>query len=195
MSKSAFTHVTKQFAPSAEGAALVSSTAGPDAERPEPTTAIIAEVRRLRRWLWGNLPEYNGYVHAERVRGWQLMHFFIDNGWAARGAICCISGKTERLQLHSEDYYDWRPYTISQSVHLLLHRRFRQPDAWRRIVDEYAITGEEWFARLPMVPVDLAGALRAKHGPQIADIFTRAPIPERTSIPHHQIYRQPQTAE
>ncbi|MGG7577606.1 hypothetical protein [Rhizobium sp. Nf11,1] len=146
-------------------------------------------VKGLRRWEWGELPSYNGFVHQERVRGWQLLHLLIDNGWAQRGATCCISGQTTQLRLHSENYYDWHPYTLAHSIHLVLHARFRQPVAWRRIVDRYAVTGEEWFARLSLVPVELAGELRAKHGPQIADIFARAPIPEGISVPSRQICR------
>lgn len=149
-------------------------------------------MKGLRKWSWKTLPTYNGFMHLERVRGWQLIMFLIDNGWAERGATCSISGDTTMLRLHSESYYSWEPYTLNHSLHMALHNRFRQPDAWRRIVDRYAGTGEEWFARLSLVPVDLAGELRAKHGQEIADIFARVPLPEGVTVPHHQIYQQPQ---
>ncbi|MCA1492007.1 hypothetical protein I6F11_13850 [Ensifer sp. NBAIM29] len=152
-------------------------------------------MKGLRRWEWGTLPVYNGFTHEERVRGWQLIMWRIDNGWAARGATCCISGQTQQLRLHSEIYYSWAPYTINHSIHMALHQRFAKPDQWRRIVDRYAHTGDEWFARLSLVPVDLAAQLRARHGPEIADIFTRAPIPEGVTIPQHQIYRQSPLAD
>ncbi|MBY2965542.1 hypothetical protein AB9F45_26090 [Rhizobium leguminosarum] len=145
-------------------------------------------MKGLRTWRWGVTPSYNGFVFEERVRGWQLVHFLIDNGWAESGATCCISGQTEQLGLHSEIYYDWHPYTLNKSIHLALHRRFKEPDGWQRIVERYAVTGEEWFARLSLVPVDIAGELRAQYGPQIADIFDRAPIPEGVAVPRHQIY-------
>jgi hypothetical protein len=135
------------------------------------------------------LPAYNGFTHEERVRGWQLIHFLIDNAWAERGATCCISGQTTQLRLHSENYYDWRPYTLAHSLHMALHKRLRNPDQWRRIVDRYAVTGDEWFARLDLEPVDLAGELRAMHGAVITDIFARAPLPAGVSIPSRQIYR------
>lgn len=146
-------------------------------------------MKGLRTWQWGMLPTYNGFTHEERVRGWQLIHFMIDNGWKERGATCCITGRTDQLRLHSEIYYDWHPYTINQSLHLALHQRFKKPDAWLRIVERYGRTGTEWFTRLDLEPVDLAGELRAKHGPEIADIFTRAPLPAGVNIPSHQIYR------
>lgn len=146
-------------------------------------------MKGLRKWVWGTTPVYNGFTFEERVRGWQLIMFMIDNDWAARGATCCISGDTKMPRLHSENYYSWEPYTLSHSIHMALHRRFKEPDQWRRIVDRYAITGEEWFARLSLVPVDLAGELRARHGPEVADIFSRAPIPEGVAVPFDQIYR------
>ncbi|WP_165505231.1 hypothetical protein [Rhizobium leguminosarum] len=149
-------------------------------------------MKGLRTWRWGVTPTYNGFVFEERVRGWQLIHFLIDNGWAERGATCCISGQTTELRLHSENYYAPEGYVLNHSIHMALHRRYKQPDAWRRIVERYAVTGGEWFAQLPLVAEDVAGQLRAKHGPQIADIFNRAPIPAGVTIPHHQIYREPQ---
>ncbi|MBD9627550.1 hypothetical protein IB279_31835 [Ensifer sp. ENS06] len=100
----------------------------------------------------------------------------IDNGWAARGATCCISGDTKMPRLHSENYYSWSPYPINHSIHIALHQRFSKPDQWRRIVDRYAVTGEEWFARLSVVPIDLAAHLRAEHGSEVADIFSRFQI-------------------
>jgi len=145
-------------------------------------------MTRLRKWPWGVLPVYNGFAHVERVRGWQLVSFLMDVGQMPKASVCCISGRTDRVQYHSEDYYDWHPYALNQSIHLTLHQRFKSPERWRRIVDQYAVTGEEWFARLPMAPVDLAGQLRAQHGDQIEDIFNRVPLPSGILVPLHQIY-------
>ena len=152
-------------------------------------------MRGLRKWQWGELPTYNGFTHAERVRGWQAIHFLIDNGWMQRSNVCCISGSKSMPRLHSETYYSWEPYTLSHSIHMALHQRFNKPEAWRRIVDRYAVTGDEWFARLSLEPVDLAAQLRAEYGPKIADIFSHAPVPEGVIIPYHQIYCQPSAAE
>lgn len=150
-------------------------------------------MKGLRRWQWGELQTYNGFTHVERVRGWQLIMWRIDNGWAKRGATCCISGSTSMPRLHSQNYYSWEPYTLNHSVHIALHQRFNRPDAWRRIVDRHSVTGTEWFAQLSLKPDDLAASLRATHGPEIADIFARIPLPDGMSIPTHQIY-QPVTA-
>ncbi|KQY11197.1 hypothetical protein ASD31_17530 [Rhizobium sp. Root482] len=152
------------------------------------------DMKNLRKWPWGILPAYNGFSHEERVRGWQLVGWFIDNGWKPKAAVCAISGSTERVQYHSENYYGWTPYALNQQVHFALHQRFNRPKRWLEIVERYAVTGEEWFAKLALEPIDLAGNLRAEHGPDVADIWTRAPLPPNVSIPRHQIYTMPETA-
>lgn len=145
-------------------------------------------MRGLRKWSWGELPVYNGFTHVERVRGWQLIMWRIDNGLAERGATCCISGETTMLRLHSENYYCWKPYTLNHSIHMALHQRFKKPEAWRRIVDRYAMTGDEWFASLSIVPIDLAGELRDQHGREIADIFGRHQLLTNVCAPFDKIY-------
>lgn len=124
------------------------------------------------------MPVYNGFTHEERVRGWQLAHYFIDNGWLAKPERCSVSGVASNIQYHSEDYYSpWAPIPICQPIHMALHRRFRQPDPWNRVVEKYAVTGDEWFCALALKQIDLAAMLRAQHGPHIVDVFRRAPFP------------------
>ena len=94
---------------------------------------------------------------------------------------------------HSENYFGWpnSTFPIQQGIHLSLHSRYNKPQAWMDIVSRYAVTGDEWFVRLSMVPVDIAGPLRAAYGPQISDVFARAPIPQGIAIPYNQIYQEP----
>ena len=132
----------------------------------------------IRSWAWGKLPEYNGFTHEERVRGWQALHWLMDQGRLARPVICCISGLRHRVGYHSENYYDWHPKPLAQQIHFALHQRFRRPHAWQRIVAAYSVSGDEWFAQLSTVPIDLASQLLAAHGPQVADLFARLGIPE-----------------
>lgn len=122
----------------------------------------------LRKWRWRELSPYNGFTHEERVRGWQRRMFLMDHGLLQKPKVCCISGRRDNIVLHSENYYVASPYAINQSIHLALHRRFKSPEQWRAIVGRYAVTGDEWFARLSLAPVDLAGQLRAQYGPEIA---------------------------
>jgi len=154
-------------------------------------------MKPFRQWKWGILPSYNGFTHEERVHVWQLQSWFCDNGWMAKPKVCSISGRTDRVAWHSENYFGWpkSTFSVQQGIHLSLHARYKNPHAWLKIVSQYAVTGDEWFARLPMVRVDIAGPLRAAYGPQISNIFARAPVPEGVGIPHHQIYRQPLAAE
>lgn len=151
-------------------------------------------IKPLRQWKWGILPSYNGFLHAERIRGWQLIHWFVDNGWREPAAVCCITGSGEDVTYHSENYFRISPYALSRPVHFALHRRFRCADAWRRIVSQYSVTGDEWFSRLPLFPRDLASQLRAKYGTEIADVFRGAPIPEGVAIPFDQIHREANSA-
>ncbi|RWX69625.1 hypothetical protein EN780_05745 [Mesorhizobium sp. M4B.F.Ca.ET.089.01.1.1] len=135
----------------------------------------LFEPTGLPEWKWPRMPVYNGFTHEERVRGWQLIHHFIDNGWLAKAKRCSISGSTENIQAHCENYYSpWSPYPVSRSIHMVLHRRFRQPNPWKRILEMYTVTGQEWFSNLSLEPIDLAAILRAKHGPGIADVFCKA---------------------
>ena len=152
------------------------------------TGSGTGDLVRLRRWQWKDLPTYNGFVHAERVRGWQLVNLLVELGQIDKPRQCAISGATEGLQLHSECYYSWSPYVVCQPIHMALHRRFRKPDEWGRIVERYAVSGAEWFATLSVTPVDLAGNLRRLHGDGVADIFARAPIPSGISILPGQIH-------
>ncbi|MBE7184506.1 MAG: hypothetical protein INR68_08885 [Methylobacterium mesophilicum] len=151
-------------------------------------------TKPLRQWQWAPLKPYNGFTFPERVRGWQLVTWMIDNGWKTKPPTCCISGAAQRVTLHSENYYDWEPHALAQPIHLALHARFRQPERWQAIVRRYAVTGEEWFAKLAMEPVDLAAQLRAQHGGDIADIFARAPIPKGVLVPFEQIFPDEVTA-
>jgi hypothetical protein len=149
---------------------------------------MTIEKVRLRQWRWKELPTYNGFVHPERVRGWQLINLLVDVGQIDKPHQCAISGTTEGLGFHSECYYSWEPYVLCQPVHMALHRRFQKPDEWRRVVDQYAVSGDEWFATLSLTPVDLAGDLRRLHGEGVADIFARAPIPADVIIPDDQVF-------
>lgn len=133
----------------------------------------------LRQWRWPRLPVYNGFTHDERVKGWQLHWYLIDNGYLVFPTICSVSGTTESVQYHSENYYEpWNPYPVCRTLHLALHKRFSRPDDWKTIVKKYAVTGDEWFAKLKMDPIDLAAQLRLRHGDVVANIFDRMPATE-----------------
>lgn len=121
------------------------------------------------------MPMYNGFTHEERVAGWQCIWWMIDNKVMSPPSICAISGMAGSLHYHCEDYYHpWDAIPLAQPIHLALHRRFNRPEAWQHIVATYAVSRQEWFARLKPRPIDLASALRAEKGPEICDVFRRA---------------------
>jgi hypothetical protein len=141
-------------------------------------------------WPWKPLKPYNGFTHEDRVRVGQLQHWFMDNGWMDRPEVCTISGGREDVQYHSEDYYHWSSstYGVARPLHLALHARFWRPAAWADIVRRYSVWGDEWFARLSLEPVDLAGQLRQHHGPGLIDVFAHAPVPAGVMVPRDRMY-------
>lgn len=142
---------------------------------------------RLRPWKWGQLPVYNGFTHEERVRGWQLQWQLIEDGQLPPATTCCISNSSHNVQYHSENYYEpWNLYPVSQPIHLTLHRRFSVPEAWKFVVEQFSLTGQEWYALLEITPINLAAELRSAHGCQIADIFDR--IPEKYLVSNQSVF-------
>ncbi|MBB3147742.1 hypothetical protein FHS21_004174 [Phyllobacterium trifolii] len=130
----------------------------------------------FRQWRWQRLPIYNGFTHEERVKGWQLHWHLIDIGYLVPPSVCSVSGSTQNVQYHSENYYEpWNPYPICRTLHLALHKRFSRPEDWKAIVQRYVLTGEEWFAKLAAEPTDLAAHLRSLHGDAVANVLDRLP--------------------
>ena len=105
----------------------------------------------LRQWLYPKTGPYNGFTGDERIRGWQVTRWFVDNGWLERPHVCSVTGATSNVVGHNENYYEpWRPFAITRKVHMALHQRFRRPAWWKKIVRENTQTGEEWYCDLSM---------------------------------------------
>ncbi len=96
------------------------------------------------------LKSYNGFSGIERRRGGQLAGWLQAAGCLTMGGCCDICGNRGSLALHGEQYYDVsRDPTLCRGCHKAIHMRFYQYDNWRRIVEASAITGNEWFSRIP----------------------------------------------
>jgi hypothetical protein len=57
-------------------------------------------------------------------------------------------------------------------------------EAWRKVVDAFAVTGREWWALTPRYGIDIARHLRSRYGWAAADL-TQSPIaawPEAVTI-------------
>jgi hypothetical protein len=79
-------------------------------------------VYPLRQWTFPKTRPYNGFTPDERIRGWQLTIWFIDNGWLEKPARCSISGETGDIVYHNENYYmPWAPHAINRTAHTALH--------------------------------------------------------------------------
>jgi hypothetical protein len=143
----------------------------------------------LRRWTYPKTRAYNGFTPDERIRGWQVTMWFVDNGWLGNPTRCSITGETGDVVFHNENYYTpWAPHEISRTVHRALHQRFSKPGWWRRIVTENARTGDEWFCLVSLDRAfDLAASQRATAGDDVRDVFARAPVPGRVDVPWDEI--------
>ena len=148
-----------------------------------------AEAPKLRQWVWPEMRPYNGFSHAERVRGWQLVSLLLDLGQIERPVKCSISGADHGIQFHLENYYSWTPYPITRTLHFALHSRFKFPERWLRVVEAYSTTGNEWFATLPVQPHDLATDLRREFGQGVSDIFGRVRLPTGVVISPREVFR------
>ena len=141
-------------------------------------------VYPLRRWTFPKTRPYNGFTPDERIRGWQLTMWFLDNGWRKKPERCSITGDNANVVNHNENYYEpWAPYAISRGAHMALHQRFKKLDWWKRIVAENTVTGNEWFCSLSLDPYDMAASIRADVGHTARDVFDRAPVPEGLEVP------------
>lgn len=104
--------------------------------------ATLAAGTRLPRWGWPKPAPYNGASGDERIAGWQYLHIAVANGWMFRPTCCSLCPGTERLHMHTENYF--RPLVVRpvcQRCHFCLHRRFRHPASWLALVDT---TSAEW---------------------------------------------------
>ena len=142
-------------------------------------------VYPLRQWTYPKTRPYNGFTPDERIRGWQLTMWFVDNGWLEKPAKCSITGGTAQVVYHNENYYTpWAPHAISRGAHKALHQRFKKPGWWKRIVAENTKTGDEWFCALSTdASFDLAASYRSQFGDDARDVFAQAPVPSGNEIP------------
>lgn len=142
-------------------------------------------VYPLRQWTYPKILNYNGFTSDERIVGWQLASWFMDNGWLAKPEVCSVTGSTTDVAYHSENYYlPWDPYYIGKKPHTALHCRFKSPAWWRSIVEKNKKTGEEWFCHLSFdSSYDLATQYRSEFGQDARDVFAHAPVPDNVDVP------------
>ena len=100
---------------------------------------------------------YNGFSNHERLhlsKPQKVERYKKGNN----PSVCCMTGFSRPddikgagyMLAHLEDYHrplDWLP--MSNSAHNLLHRRFKSPQKWKRLVAKHYVHGA-WFTLLTM---------------------------------------------
>ena len=148
---------------------------------PEVTEPTLQPPKRYQVSYGPLLKQFNGFTGEERRRGGQLGLWLLKAGCITLPAQCDICGSSGPLNLHGENYYaPASDPALCRPCHRALHLRPWNWNAWRRIVDEAAVTGREWFALAPPNGVDLARHLREQIGPEVIDIEASPllPLPE-----------------
>lgn len=104
--------------------------------------------------MWPPLKDYNGYSHAERVRGWQAIKVAIRLGIMMPPSAfpCSICSAPLYCEYHMEDYRVLEAFPVCKSCHCKLHQRFTKPAPWLALVEKHG-KGQEWFERLEMKPI------------------------------------------
>lgn len=127
--------------------------------------------RSFLTWRWPMILPYSGFTPVERVQHWQIARWLIAAGCIIVPKHCAICAGTDKVGLHSENYYSvlCSP-ALCGLCHQRLHRRFSRPLAWADLMGEHVHSGDEWFALIPATSYDLAGYVRATSGEHLRDM-------------------------
>lgn len=116
-------------------------------------------------WRYPPLGPYNGFTGEQRVRAWQLGTWLRRRGLLSVAPRCDLCDRSSRLSRHSENYADvQRAITVCGGCHLALHRRFREPEAWRHKLSTLPSI-PAWAIALSPTPIDLPAWLFSMGAP------------------------------
>jgi hypothetical protein len=142
-----------------------------DALPRHPLSAPRRAPASFPEWRWPMSKPYNGFSPVERVRGWQVSKWLQAAGSLPYPRQCDVCRGAERVALHSESYYHiGRAPGVCRRCHRAIHRRHREPEPWRQIIERFSITGTEWFAIMPPPGTDVAAHLREERHWHAADL-------------------------
>lgn len=127
-----------------------------DAQR-EVEAAVAAGLQKYPEWQYPLLRCYLGFSGQDRIEGWKRVWVARRMGLLPAPTTCsvCLTS-TQRGQYHCENYS--RPLEakpICRRCHLALHKRFRNPDPWMKLVSSFQTPGC-WFRQLTMDPIEPA---------------------------------------
>lgn len=139
-------------------------------------------VFRLPQWRWPLIGPYNGFSGGARVRGWQLIAFYRQNGWLRYDDACSVTGTVGGVALHNEDYSrPWAAYPVSKRAHTLIHTRTRFSKAWADFLATEALP-DTWARALP-ADGGVSGPAREC---SVAHLLNQALHPAWVVIPEHE---------
>lgn len=130
----------------------------------DAATTTLPGKHRGAFWYAG--PGYAGFTSAERERHYMLQLWMTTVGILPVPTHCSICASTARVNYHAENYYTlWSMPGLCWACHMALHKRGTQLHAWKFLVENHTVSGNEWFAAVPDDPnTDIAGYLRQQHG-------------------------------
>lgn len=138
--------------------------------RPPLVPPVVRDIPFVT-WSGKPSPVYNGFTSDERLHLWQLVRWLEAQRVLAPPERCDICGSTERPQRHSENYYNpLQAAIVCGSCHRLIHMRFWRWQEWRELCRDNDPDGSKWFSLLEIGQPDVAGYLRAKHGPEVENL-------------------------
>lgn len=80
----------------------------------------------LPEWRWKELKPYNGFLHEERVKGWQASKLAVKMKLIpdANDLKCeiCEAQHPVNLSYHSEDYSKLAHHVVCKSCHFKIHQ-------------------------------------------------------------------------
>lgn len=124
---------------------------------------------------------YNGWTGAQRLATIPVQRAALQSGelrQPRRCSICCIErdhSNGPRITLHDEDYaHPLHAYPICTRCHAILHKRFKQPEPWVRLVTRHARAGS-WFEQVTLDP-------RSMHQPFAVTYPQKLPLPDHTDF-------------
>ncbi len=131
-------------------------------------------IRQIPLVTWSGKPSpiYNGFTSDERLHLWQLVKWLMAQGAMSVLVSCDICGSHDRLQHHSENYYNpFQAAVVCAACHRLIHLRFWRWSEWRELCKACDPKGAKWYSLLTLEQPDIASYIREKHGPQVSDLL------------------------
>ncbi|MCA8005146.1 hypothetical protein [Burkholderia cenocepacia] len=143
-------------------------------------------VFRLPQWRWPVIGPYNGFSGAARIRGWQLLRFYRQNGWLHYDGVCSVTGAVCDATLHDEDYLrPWTAYPVSKRAHTLIHTRARFPKAWAAFLANEALP-DAWAKSLSPD----GGVATVDRDCRVVHLLEHAPHPPWVVVPENEFDRR-----